>query len=290
MILRRWFLAPGLLLALLPEAAPASPGSRPASLQLVLADGVPMSYVDRGAGEPALVFVHCGNCRKEIWTETLDALAGSHRVVAMDLPGHGDSGAARAKWSIQALGEDVAALVRHLDLRRVVLVGNSLGGPVSLHAAGALGRQRVAGVIAVDTLHDLEWRWPEESWKRQLTEYRRDFPAACHALMMKLVPRSSPEATRTRIDGETCGNDPPAAIALLESMRSFDAAKAAQEAAVPLRAINSAGFPTAVETNRRHVPDFDVILMEGVGHYPQVERPGEFQEHLRKTIASLAAR
>src|SRR5262245_29268732 len=87
---------------------------------LKLADGVAMSYVDRGKGDPALVFVHCGNCRKEIWTETLDAFAGTNRVVAMDLPGHGQSGAARKAWTLPALGADVAALVDHLGLRKVI--------------------------------------------------------------------------------------------------------------------------------------------------------------------------
>ena len=73
------------LLLLLVLSAP------PHDKTLRLADGLDMAYVEKGKGEPALVFVHCGNCRKEIWRETLDAFKGEHRVVAMDLPGHGRS-------------------------------------------------------------------------------------------------------------------------------------------------------------------------------------------------------
>jgi pimeloyl-ACP methyl ester carboxylesterase len=119
----------GLLLSLVLAAADAT-----ADQTFRLADGLEMAYVDEGKGEPALVFVHCGNCRKEIWQETLAAFRTDHRVVAMDLPGHGKSGANREEWTIPRLGKDVAVLVDHLKLGKVVLVGNSLGGPVALEA------------------------------------------------------------------------------------------------------------------------------------------------------------
>jgi pimeloyl-ACP methyl ester carboxylesterase len=255
---------------------------------LKLPDGLPLAYVDRGAGEPALVFVHCGNCRMEIWNETLEAFAPTHRVIAMDLAGHGRSGARRERWSLDALGADVAALVEHLGPKKVILVGNSLGGPVALDAARRLGTERVRGVVAVDTLHNVEAEWPEESWRRQLESYRQDFPKACTDLMLRLVPKSAPEAVKARIDRETCDNDPRAAIALLETFRSFDQAAALKAAGVPVKAINSGFIPTAVEVNRRHAASFDVIVMEGVGHYPQVERPEEFQTHLRGIVKGLS--
>jgi pimeloyl-ACP methyl ester carboxylesterase len=276
-----------LLLALL-SAPAASPAGNDKTLRLP--DGVALSYVTAGKGDPALVFVHCGNCRKEIWRETLQAFAGSHRVVAMDMAGHGRSGANRERWSLAGLGADVAALVEHLKLRRVILVGNSMGGPVSLEAARLLGPQRVLAVVAVDTLHNVEMKWPEENWRQRLDAYRRDFPTGCGELMMALVPQAAPAAVRERVDEETCGNDPRAAIALLETFRDFDQPSALRAAGVPVWAINSAGFPTAVEVNRKHAPSFQVILMEGVGHYPQVEKPAEFQAHLRRVIESLAAR
>jgi len=257
---------------------------------LQLADGLELAYVEKGKGEPALLFVHCGNCRKEIWRETLDAFAGEHRVVAMDLPGHGRSGAGRERWSIPALGADVAALALHLKLGKVILVGNSVGGPVSLEAARRLGRVRVLGVVAVDTLHNVEAQWPEESWRQLLDSYRSDFQRGCNGLMLgPLLPKDAPAAIRDRVDEETCGNDPRAAIALLETFRDYDQAAALREAGVPVWAINATLFPTDVDINRKYAPSFQVTLMEGVGHYPQVERPAEFQAHLRRVIRSMGA-
>jgi pimeloyl-ACP methyl ester carboxylesterase len=209
--------------------------------------------------------------------------------VAPDLPGHGRSGAGRGEWSIGALAADVAALVEHLKLSRVVLVGNSLGGPVSLEAARRLGPRRVLGVVAVDTLHDVEAVWPEEGWRRTLESYRRDFQKGCSELMLRLVPETASAEVKRRIDRETCDNDPRAAIALLETFRAYDQSAALRAAGVPVWAINSTGLPTALDVNRRHAPSFQVVLMEGVGHYPQVERPAEFQAHLRRVVRSIVS-
>ena len=253
------------------------------------ADGGEMAYVDRGAGEPALVLIHCGNCRKEIWSETIDAFAGERRVVAMDLAGHGASSPRTAGASIPALGEDVAALVRSLNIGRAILVGNSLGGPVALEAARRLGPERVAGVVAVDTLQNVEQIWPEENLRKVADSYRRDFAGTCRQLMSGLLPATASEASRERIGRDTCGNDPASFLALFQTIGAYDQASALEAAGVPVRAINATTFPTAVEINRKHSPGFEVVLMEGVGHYPQIERPEEFQRHLRGMVAGLGA-
>lgn len=256
----------------------------PAERTLALPDGVELAYLDRGAGEPALVFVHCGTCRKEIWTETLAAFAPRHRVVAMDLPGHGRSGARRDGPTLDGLGADVARLVDHLGLRRVVLVGNSLGGPVSLEAARRLGRERVLGVVAVDTLQNVESEWPEEDFRRRVEAFRSDFAGTCAAMMQGLLPGDAPATTRERIERDTCAGDPETFLALFETLRTWDDGAALAAAGVPVAAINSTVFPTAVEANRRYAPSFEVVLMEGVGHFPQVERPAEFQRHLAALV------
>ena len=279
------------LIALALALAAPPPAFAEEAAKLRLADGAEMVYVARGAGEPALVFVHCGNCRLEIWSETIEAFAGERRVAAMDLPGYGRSPAGpRERFTIGGYGEDVAALVEHLEIGRVILVGNSLGGPVALEAARRLGRERVLGVVAVDTLHNVEAEWPEEDWRRRLEAYRRDFRSACDEMMLGLLPEGAPAAVRERIDHETCDGDPLAAIALFETVRSYDQAAAIKAAAVPIWAINSSLFPTAPEVNRKHAVSFEVVLMEGVGHYPQVERPEEFQRHLREVVRTLSDR
>jgi pimeloyl-ACP methyl ester carboxylesterase len=107
--------------------------------------------------------------------------------------------------------------------------------------------------------------------------------------MLALLPQGAPVATRRRVERETCDNDPRAAIALFETLRAYDQAAALRAAGVPVWAINSAAFPTSVEHNRKHAPSFEAVLMEGVGHYPQIERPAEFQAHLRRIVKAVSA-
>src|SRR5262245_40716305 len=99
------------------------------------ADGVELAYEEEGAGTPALVFVHgwCGD--RAFWRGTLDAFAATNHVVALDLAGHGASGAGRERWTLEELAGDVVAVVEALPDERVILVGHSMGAPVSLLAA-----------------------------------------------------------------------------------------------------------------------------------------------------------
>jgi hypothetical protein len=92
-------------------------------------DGVPIRYWATGGGEPALVFVHAWTCDHHVWDAQVAHFAGQHRTVTPDLAGHGASGRGRRDWTVEAFGEDVRAVVEALDLRRVVLVGHSMGGP-----------------------------------------------------------------------------------------------------------------------------------------------------------------
>jgi pimeloyl-ACP methyl ester carboxylesterase len=55
-------------------------------------DGVPIHYTDQGKSEPALVFAHCWACDRHLWDAHVAVFSKNHRVVAIDLPGHGESG------------------------------------------------------------------------------------------------------------------------------------------------------------------------------------------------------
>ncbi|NIP15292.1 MAG: alpha/beta hydrolase, partial [Gemmatimonadetes bacterium] len=62
---------------------------------------------------------------------------------------------------------------------------------------------------------------------------------------------------------------------------------AMRDARVPIRAVNGDLYPTNVEGNRKYAPGFEAVIMEGVGHYPMLERPEEFNRHLAAAVAAL---
>ena len=76
------------------------------------ADGVAIHYATHGQGEIALVFVHGWAINRRYWDEQVPAFARTHRVVTLDLAGHGRSGRERKDWSMAAFGQDVRAALR----------------------------------------------------------------------------------------------------------------------------------------------------------------------------------
>lgn len=260
------------------------------------ADGVPIVYDVRGPAEaagPALVFVHCWACDRTYWREQVDVFAADHRVVTLDLAGHGESGAGRESWTIRGLAGDVQAVVEALDLDRVILIGHSMGGPVSLEAA-RLMPGRVNGVVAVDTLHDAELEFPEEQADQMIAAFEADFSGTVEGFVRMMYREGADPAVVDWTVKKAQGANQEAAIALMRDFRNLDFPAMFSAAGVPIRAINAAPeapgqMATAVETNRKYA-DFDAVLILGVGHFLQLERPAEFNERLQKVVAALAAR
>lgn len=253
------------------------------------ADGSMISYSVEGIAEPALVFVHCWACNRDFWREQTAAFAADHTVVALDLPGHGASGRDREVWTLDAYADDVVAVVEALGLDRVVLVGHSMGGPVSLLAAAKL-EGRVEGVICADTLHDAEFEMPEDAMQGWLQAFEADYEAGMRQGIEGMVPNDS--ALREWIAAEAMKADRDAMMALIPAFAGFDLGAALEAADVPVRCINAVPYgpyaiPTAVETNRQH-GDFDAVLMDGVGHYLQLERPDEFNTNMRALLEELS--
>ena len=254
----------------------------PGSGRIRAADGVRISYTSEGRGEPAIVFIHGWTCDKTHWRFQVPEFRQSFRVVTIDLPGHGASSADRKSWSIDGLGADVAAVVRGLKLRQVVLVGHSMGGPVALAAAPKL-RDILRGIVAVDSVHNVEYVAPPGSADRMVKRFVDDFEGSRKRFMSGFFTDRDSKILKSILENPAKAN-PRAAIQLLEDYNRLDWKSALAAAGVPVRAINAADpYPTAVKTNRKY-GDFDAVLMSDVGHFLMLEKPVEFNRHLRIII------
>lgn len=251
------------------------------------ADGVPIHYSVQGAGDPSLVFIHCWSCDRHLWENQVSVFAKNHRVVTIDLPGHGESGQGRKKWSIEEYGEDVKRVVTKLDLKRVVLVGSSMGGPIALEAARRMP-ERVVAIVPVDTLQNVENKIPPDQLQAILKQLRADYKGTVTGLMNQyFFAPGTPAAVKTRVLNETISRPPELSLAILEAVMTYDQARGLREVKVPIRAINSDLNPTKLEVNRKYAPQFDAVVIKGVGHYPMLENPARFNELLTEIISSL---
>ncbi len=115
----------------------------------ILHNGIKLVYEDRGAGKPAFVFVHGWTCDRSFFAPQAEHFARRHRVVSVDLRGHGESDKPEGPYSIAAHADDIAYVIEHRGLGRAVAVGHSMGGITVLQLAAA-HPERVSAIVMVD--------------------------------------------------------------------------------------------------------------------------------------------
>ncbi|MFF9198990.1 alpha/beta fold hydrolase [Streptomyces sp. NPDC014779] len=123
------------------------PGPGPVRATLHL-DGRRLSYLDHGGPGRVLLALHGHFAEGRTFTALARALGPRHRVVAPDQRGHGHSDPA-ADYSREGYVADVAALLDHLGLRTVDLLGHSLGG-VNAYQFAARHPERVRALVVED--------------------------------------------------------------------------------------------------------------------------------------------
>jgi pimeloyl-ACP methyl ester carboxylesterase len=261
--------------------------AQPKSEVVAAADGVPIHYSVTGKGEPALVFIHCWTCNRTFWENQVAEFSKTYRVVTIDLPGHGESGKERKTWSVESFGDDVATVVKKLGLKRVVLVGSSMGGPIALEATRRMP-DRVIAIVPVDTLQNVGEKVPQEQLDAVFKQMEADYKNATTSLLNQFFfSPTTPAAVKERVINATLSIQPDIAIPMLKAIFSYDPVPAMREIKVPIRAINADRVPTNVEGNRKYAPQFDVVIIKGTGHYPMLEDPPRFNQMLADVLRGL---
>jgi len=113
-------------------------------------DGVSLFYEEAEVGEPPMLLVHGLACDHTHLTPQLEHFSGNHRVVTVDLRGHGQSDAPRQEYTIEGFADDLAWVCARLGLENPVVVGHSLAGRICLALAASYPDLPVA-VVALDS-------------------------------------------------------------------------------------------------------------------------------------------
>lgn len=274
-----------ILLALVASAAGAgTPGV------VSSADGTPITYEVYGTGETTLVLVHGWSCDSRYWREQIPYFSAGYRVVTVDLAGHGHSGIGREDYTTRSFGEDVKAVADAVGGDRLILVGHSMGGLVIAEAARLLPG-RVAGLIAVDALHNLEFPVTEEHAGEMLTPLQEDFRSAGHQFAAAMIRPGADARLAEWIPADMASA--PAEVAV-SAMRGYldewitGAGPALfEELPLPVVAVCADLWPVDVEANRRHMHSFEAIVLEGTDHFLMLDAPAEFNPALEEAIAKV---
>jgi len=277
---------------------PGAPLARTADL-----DG-PVSWVDHGGPDDGqlVVAVHGLGGSHANWHDLAPLLAREHRVVAVDLAGHGRTPRAGRSAAVPANRELLGRFLAHVDDRPAVLMGNSMGGALSLlHAAAhpasvaglaligpalprsALPSRALARQVALFAVPGLAER---SLARRRLRLGAEAFVQATLELTCSDPSSVSPEvrllAVQMAIERSL---DPDADAAFLEAARSLAVlvARAARYRAliasvqvpgIVLQGVEDRLVPAAGTAMLGELqPGWPVHLLDGVGHVPQIEAP-----------------
>src|SRR5438552_2156203 len=130
------------------------------------------------------------------------------------------------------------------------------------------------------------WDAPPEQVDKLLQEMTADYKGQTTKFIGEnLFSPTTPPAVRKRVLTVATSASPDRSVAMLRAAMLYDPVPPLGEIRVPIRAINSDKYPTNVEANRRHIPQFDVALMKGAGHYLMLEDPGRFNALLADALS-----
>lgn len=250
-------------------------------------DGVPISYESVGTGAPTLVFVHGWSCDRSYWDAQVGPFSERFRVVTLDLAGHGESGSERSSWTIASYGVDVAAVVEHLDLDRVILIGHSMGGDVVVSAARLLAG-KVAGLIWVDTYSQLGTARSAEEVTEFLAPFRANFADSTYALVRRaLFPPTADSALVEQVATDMAAAPSHIALPSLESSITNDRVvpTVLDKLNLPVVSLNPESSSPDVESLERY--GVEVILLPEVGHFMMMEDPDGFNATLMEVVEGM---
>jgi pimeloyl-ACP methyl ester carboxylesterase len=249
----------------------------------LVCDGVGLGYEETGRGDPPLVFVHGVACHRGFWEPQLNRFAQDHRVVAVDLRGHGESDAPHQPYTMRAFADDVAWMSRQLGLCRPVLVGHSLGGLVGLELAAA--RPQCAGAVALIDSVLLPSAHRPEVVHELVASLRGPAPdAALRAYFETFFSPHDDARRKSWILDAAVKTSPFVTSSVWEQSIGWDDADALQRCRVPLLYID-AGTPNADLVRASELqPGMIIGKTVGSGHFSQLEVPDQVNAMLARFL------
>nr|VFK15231.1 MAG: Pimeloyl-ACP methyl ester carboxylesterase [Candidatus Kentron sp. LPFa] len=250
------------------------------------ADGSSIAYGVRGEGDITIVFIHGWTCNHGFWDPQIEHFSKNHRVVWLDLAGHGLSGSKRENYTVSAFGEDVAAVVNRTTKNNIILVGHSMGGPVAIEAADLLG-EKVLGIVAVDIfVSPLGLSDSEQKIQEIMKPFEGDFKTASENFVRPMFnPTADPRVVEWIVEIMSGADKDMAVSALRETLQWLvrDSSSALKKYAEKLHNIN--GTHDTTPAGKKAASYDNVITIPDVNHFVPQVKPDAFNRALETIIS-----
>ena len=262
-------------------------------------DGARIAYRDEGAGRPIMLLhgfmAHGGFFRGQA------PLAANHRLIAIDLRGHGGSPANGHAPVVERIAADVVELAAVLDLQDAIGVGWSLGATVLWHVLAGTAGARFAGAVIVDMTARVcnggDWALglSPETCAARSSAIRDDFEAFAASAGQAMFAQPVRADLREIADwasSEFAGNDPAAMAAVWASLVDQDMRALLAGIRQPTLIVHGAQSQLYGEDTTSHLvaslPDARALRFEASGHAPHLEEPERFNRALAEFAVRLS--
>lgn len=256
--------------------------------------GISIGYDEYGSGIP-LVLLHGHPFNRSMWNDQIETLRSTYRVIVPDLRGYGETTVVPDKTTMEEFAGDLAALLDALAIDRIILGGLSMGGQIVFEFYRQFP-SRVRALLLADTQPQVD---TEEVRATRYATAQRVLDQGMQDLAEELLPRllapqtiaSHPDVVdkvrhmilQTKPEG--------AAAALRGRAERRDYTPLLREIAVPtLIVVGSEDEFTPIsdaELMHREIAGSYLAIIEGAGHMPNMERPGEFNAALRQFLLPI---
>lgn len=246
--------------------------------QFAKLDGARIHYKSYGKGRDALVLVHGWGSRLGAWRDQIPDLSKRNRVIALDLPGHGESDKPQQlAYAMDLFANAIDAVMRAAKVDRAVVMGHSMGTPVARQFYRKYP-QKTLGIIIVDG--GLRPFGTKEMREQFLSMFRAPNYKEASAQMFSQMMSTLAPADQERV--MTSFNNTPqyVLVSAMESMNQ-DSLYGPDKMNVPVFAIlaKSPFWPPDTEEFFRSIaPDFEMQWWEGVTHFLMMEKPKQFND------------
>lgn len=250
--------------------------------ETTMLDGRKVHYSTYGKGAQAVVLIHGWTCDESVWAADIPELAKHHRVLTVDLPGHGQSEAAPGN-SMEVYADAVSAAMHHAKIKRATLVGHSMGGAVILAFARRYPEQTAALVgvdaVFVDTA-------TAEKFKGAATRFEGSGGLAAREKMIRsMFSAATTKEMQDHVLKIMLATPEAVAVGAMQSMWA-PAFWRDDVINLPMLEIVAADNTyVTLESLQRRFPKAELQRIEGTGHFLMMEKPAEFDRILLDWLA-----
>ena len=262
-------------------------GSAVANDRFIVANGLRIHYLDWGSpGKQPLILLHGIARSAHNFDHLSPRFVGDYHVIAVDMRGHGDSEWHPAgEYLVEDYTSDVVALIEQLELRNIVLWGNSTGGRVAQMIAG-LHSSRVSAVIVEDVgperpaaiSNRRAGRMAEEENGWASTEELFTKTKAGNSLTSDAILRNFVEhGSKKRGDGRIVWKRDPAILKGFVPTELWDSVRRIEAPIIYILGGASTIVPPETQAQlKAALPQAHIVTMPELGHYPSDEKPEAF--------------